>query len=251
VRIFRKLGAGNVFEISEQPQGSAYQDKGAVLAIDTGSTSFPTLSNERSSIESYWASTPAVLQNLAIDGVSANWLQFRVILGVSTSVNFGDVENPFLRIGLTEPAGIRVTDGITNGTSTITSAAAQFTAAMTGKTFTLTDGLGNSHSGTVTYVSSTQLTLSAACPWSSTGNTLIIENCVEDAFVIDKFGLDFNQGNWSPRAEDTAQRLQTTAAAPDGSSQGSGAIIVGGGGDPQFGGGYTKDGSDWWTVDFV
>lgn len=240
VRIFRKLGAGNVFEIREEIQTNSYQDKAAVSSDDTGSGSFPTFSGQKTTIESYWASTEIALQNVAVDGVAAEYDIFRVTLGISNTVNFSDVENPFLRIGLTDPAGIRVTDAITNSTASVTSAVAQFTTAMNGKTFTLENlSTGAIHTGTVTYVSPTEITLSSACPWSSSNNRLTIEDCIEDAFILDKIGFDFNRGSWTPRTEDTASRPQVTASNPNGSTQGEGTVGSGGiGGDePIYGGG--------------
>lgn len=65
-----------------------------------------------------------------------------------------------------------ITDGVSNGTTTITSATAAFTAADVGSTITGTDMPANAY--IAAYVSATQVTLSAAATGSGSGRTWTI-----------------------------------------------------------------------------
>lgn len=235
VTVYRKFGSGNVFELTETPITNAYNDQGISTATDTGSTSFPSIPG-KTAIESYWASTESALQNIAVDG-EADWSVFKILLSMSDSINFANVEKPFLVIGLTEPAAVKVTDVATDSSVNITSAVAQFTSAMNGKAFSLQNPVtGQIHTGTVTFVSSTQLTLSSACPWIGSNNILIVDDCIEDAFEIDTIGLSYGKGIWSPRSEDFTLPTQLPASNPNGSSQGTGNIDYGVNNEPVYGG---------------
>lgn len=244
VTVYRKFGTDNVYELTESPISNTYQDKGLSEAIDTGLTTFPVIAG-KTAIESYWASTESALQNIAVDGVN-DWSVFKISLSMSDSINFANVEKPFLVIGLTEPAAFKISDVVSNSTGTITSALAQFTAAMTGKAFSLQNPVTlQIQTGTVTYVSPTELTLSSSCPWTENNNILIVDDCIEDAFEIDTLGLSYGKGIWSPRSEDLTLPKQLSASNPNGSTQGTGNIDTGVNDDPIYGGrqdyGYDND----------
>lgn len=70
-----------------------------------------------------------------------------------------------------------VTDGVTTSDATLTSATAVFTALDVGKQAVLSGG-GSLTTTIKTYVSPTQVTLSAPASWSSSGNTVVINAMV-------------------------------------------------------------------------
>lgn len=97
----------------------------------------------------------------------------------STQKGFGGI-GPYQRLPVNGALQIpetyferTVTDAVTNSTSTLTSATANFTASDVGKQVTLSGG-GSLVTTIQTYVSPTEVTLIAPATWSSSNNTAVI-----------------------------------------------------------------------------
>ena len=220
--VYRKRSGGNVFRLESFSTGAnTYADVNFSQRVDTGSASFPSFSDSEKSVPSRVATAAGELDDLAVDGVAEAWQKMEYRLPFSPSVNMAQVFDPHLVIGLTEPLATEVRDAVTNGTTTITSAAAQFTAAMVGKNFTLTKADGTeSLTGTVaSFVDSEEITLSSAPGWSSEDNILEIEDSQPNGLLIDLVGVSLNEGEWDFHPDDNS-RPQTAAATPNGSTQG-------------------------------
>lgn len=236
VVVYRKRAGGNVFrlEADDNPRGS-YVDVNNATREDTGSTSFPSIPDSVENVRSYWASPEGEFDDLAIDGSGVSWRPLEVRLPYPPSVDMSKLFDPHFIIGLTQPLATEVTDAATNGTATVTSAAAQFTAAMVGKNFTITNPATlQTHTGTVAaYVGPGEITLSSAVPWSAAGNILEIEDSQPHGLHIDCVGVSINDGEWEINPEDNSElRGQPVASNPNGSTQGSptGGAPTGGGG---------------------
>lgn len=222
-KIYRRRSGGNVYLMETIETGAnTWTDFNSSGRVDTGSMSFPTYSEMQESVPSYWATAVGELDDLLYDGEPGKfWRPTFGRLPFVPSVNMAELFDPHLLIGLTEPLGTKLTDVVTNGTTAVTSAAAQFTAAMTGKAFTLTKSDGTAEvTGTFTYVSATSGTLSAAATWSENGSTLIIADSQPNGLLYDLVGLSLNNGEWDFHPEDN-NRPQQAASNPNGSTQGS------------------------------
>ena len=217
-KIYRRRSGGNVYLMDTIETGAnSWTDINESTRIDTGSMSFPTYSSTESAVPSYWATSANELDDLIYDGEPGKyWLPVYGRLPFVPTVNMADLFDPHLLIGLTEALGTKLTDVVTNGTTAVTSAAAQFTAAMTGKTYTLTKADGTAEvTGTFTYVSATDGTLSVAASWSESGSTLIIDDSQPNGLLYDLVGLSLNNGEWDFHPEDNA-RPQHVASNPNG-----------------------------------
>ena len=212
----------------------SYVDRNPASRIDTGSTSFPAdPSDAVRGVRSYFAFTDAVRDIIPYSGqvdvdaqgspIARPWQALECLLPFLSSVNLATVSDPILRIGLTEAPSLYMTDGVTNSTATLTSAAGQFLASQVGKTVIITDPanpLVNVATRTINaYVDVDEITLSSALGWTSTGNTIEILEGAPHGFLLDLFGASFLQGEWAPHFEDL-NRPQAATANPNGSPQG-------------------------------
>jgi hypothetical protein len=93
---------------------------------------------------------------------------------------------------------------------------------MTGKTYVLTKSdVTASVTGTVTYVSATQITISVAATWTENGSTLEILDSQPHGLLMDLTGVALNEGEWDFNPEDNSElRGQPVASNPNGSTQG-------------------------------
>lgn len=232
--VYRRRAAGNVFKMEEFSSGAnSWADVNLSSRVDTGVTTFPTFTDAQTSVAAYWASPPGELDDVAYDGQPERfWEPIQVRLPFPPTVNMAAVFDPHFIVGLTQPLATEVSDVVTNSTVNVTSAVAQFTAAMTGKAFTLTKSDGTTViSGTFTYVSATNGTLSTAATWTGTGSTLVIDDSQPRGLFYDLVGVSLNDGEWDFNVEDN-NRPQSVASNPNGSTQGNT-----GGGEPTETGG--------------
>lgn len=82
-----------------------------------------------------------------------------------------------------------VVDGVTNGTTLLTSATAAWTAADVGATVTLSGG-GSLTTTIASVTNSTDVVLNSAPGWSTSGNTVVVNDLIE---------LDFSDADLQPR----------------------------------------------------
>lgn len=234
--IYRRRAAGNVFKMEAFESGAnSWTDVNLSTRFDTGTTSFPAPGDASSTIAAYWATADGELDDITYDGQADRfWQPVIATLPFPATVDLGALFDPHFIVGLTMPLATQLTDVVTHSTTSISSAAAQFTAAMTGKAFTLTKSDGTaSVTGTFTYVSATNGTLSAAATWTETGSTLVIDDSQPHGLYYDLVGVSLNDGEWDYHIEDNSElRGQQVAANPNGSHQGGT-----GGGEPGGGGG--------------
>lgn len=229
-KIYRKLGAGNVFLLAGDSPAANFIDNNPADRVDTGSAFFPNPANARPAVSAYVSTSAGDLADLPVDGES-DWTQMTVLIPFPSTINLGKFSDPVLRIGLTEACAIEIKDAVTDGTTLITSLAGQFTEAMEGKAFVLTDPLDSADplEGTVSeFVSATEIVLSRAADWSSAGNVLEIADSAPHGILIDQIGAAHVEGEWAPHSEDGSSRPQSAASNPNGSTQGGGSEDDGG-----------------------
>jgi hypothetical protein len=186
------------------------------------------------------ATATGALSSLAVDGVSSSWDTLFFNIPAPALYNQGvTTDKIWFRFGANMALDRKVTDAsVTNGSATLSSATAAFTAQDTGRTATVTDGNGNSQTVTLTFVDATHATMSAA--WShpnATGCTLYITGGGDQGLLVDLMHCsNVENASFSPNPDDNrlGKGGQQPAAAPNGSSQGG----VGDGG----GTGETGDG---------
>src|SRR5207248_11492241 len=110
-------------------------------------------------------------------------------------------------------ASLRARDGVTNGTTTLTSATARFVVGDVGKRIRISYSGGLLDTTVAAYVSATQLTLTAAPAWSQTGVTIVTgtsygvgyrngqsQNAIQQQFIKLQFsncaiGIEIEGGN--------------------------------------------------------
>lgn len=224
-RVYRKRGVGNVFMMEQLESGTnTWTDVNISTREDTLSGVFPSFGDQVNAVSSYWATSDGALDDLSVDGALNEWWQpLEVTLPFPPSVNMANVFDPHFIIGLTEALATKLTDVQTHSTNVVDSPAAQFTAAMTGKAFTLVKQDGTvTVTGTFTFVSPTQGTLSTPATWTEDGSTLIIDDSQPHGLLFDLVGVSPNPGEWAPHTEDDSElRGQPVASNPNGSTQGS------------------------------
>ena len=185
------------------------------------------------------ATQDSVLSNLAVDGVDT-WDTLPLAIQVPSSYDLGLADgttSQWMRWGITgldssNRFNVQVTDGVTNSTTTVTSAAAQFqTSGWNGKTITLTSG-ANVHTTTIASVASTtSLTLSAACPFTATGVEVIITGGGGDGdILVDLARLSYGENAiFSFNADDFSPSRGVPVVFPNGSTTGGTGTTTGGG----------------------
>jgi hypothetical protein len=223
--VYRRRAAGNVFKMETFSTGANnWTDTNLSTRTDTGSAAFPTFANQISAIPSYWASSDHEFDDLLYDGEPGRfWKPITGHLPFSSSVNMSRLFDPHFIIGLSTGLSTYLTDAVTDGTATVTSAAGQFTAAMTGKTYELIKSDGSaSVTGTVTFVDAHTITVSAAPAWSEAGSKLEILDSQPHGLLYDLVGCSLNEGAWAYNPEDNSElRGQNVASQPpSGSTQG-------------------------------
>jgi hypothetical protein len=186
------------------------------------------------------ATQDSILSNLAVDGVDT-WDTLPIAIQVPSGYDLGLADgttSQWLRWGITgldssNRFDVRVTDGVTNGTTTVTSAAAQFqTSGWNGKTITLTSG-ANVHTTTIASVASTtSLTLSVACPFTATSVEVIITGGGGDGdILVDLERLSYGENAiFSFNSDDISSSRGLPVVFPNGSTTG-GTGSTGGSGD--------------------
>jgi hypothetical protein len=222
--VYRRRTGQNVFKMEVFSTGAnTWTDTNISTRIDTGSVSFPVFDSQISAIPSYWASADNEFEDLTYDGQPDRfWQPVTGRLPFSPSVNMGTVFDPHFIIGLTEGPSTYLTDAETHSNNVVDSIAAQFTADMTGKSFVLTKSDGSlSVSGTVTFVSPSQITISVPTSWSEAGGLLEIFDSQPHGLLYDLVGCSMNEGEWDFHPEDNSEfRGQPVASNPNGSTQG-------------------------------
>lgn len=231
-KLYRKLGSGNVFLITTIGTGiGSYVDRNPSTRIDTGTTSFPTITNRVRGVRSYFATGTGQLDLIPYDGETAldangapitlPWRPIELDVPFPSTVDLGDVEDPGMRIGLTEAPSLYLDDVVTDGTTTIASAAAQFESYHNGLSVILTDpATGDVLETTIdSKGGDDEVTLADVVPWTSTGNTLEILEGAPHGLLLDLAGASFLPGEWAHHSEDI-NRPQTVASNPNGSTQG-------------------------------
>lgn len=244
-KLYRKLGAGNVFLVTTINSGTGgYDDrKPDETCVDTGLTTFPNPSNRVRGVRSYFSTAENELDLVPYDGEPGTfWRPIEATLPFPSTVNLGQVHSPKLLIGLTEAPSLYVTDGVAAGSEFQTSAAGQFTADHIGKTAIITDpATGDTLTSEIVDVpDANTLELDDAVGWTSTDNTIEILEGYPHGVLIDLPGAGLASGEWANHPEDL-NRPQNVASNPNGSTQGG---IGGGDGDTGGGGGFcVLDGS--------
>jgi hypothetical protein len=219
-------------------------DNGSTTFIDNNPSGrltvvgYPASTDDRA--KSYVATLADALAGVAVDGVAANWdtpfLNIPVPKNYDKSNTTGE---QWLRLGQNMALDREVVDAVVNnGSPTLGSLTAAFTALDTGRTATVSDGT-NSQTVTLTYVDATHVTMSANWAYANAvACSLYIVEGGDHGLLIDKIHMSYTPGaTFAPNAAD--DRLdkggQQPIAAPTSSSQG-GVGSGGGGLDPGDGG---------------
>jgi hypothetical protein len=231
--VYRFNAVAGTYDLLEKTSSNTYADNGTKLQAGVGA--YPAATD--TTPKSYVATETGALDGLAVDGVDAAWDALFLNIPVPKLYNQGlTLDRQWLRIGANMALDRRVTDAVVNNASTnIASASAAFTALDSTRSVTLTDGPGNTHTTTVTYVNATNVTMAAAWPHANaTGVTLLVTGGGDQGLLVDLIHLSYVPGAaYAPYPEDLNRALQP-AAAPNGSTQGG---TVGGGGGSEPGGG--------------
>jgi hypothetical protein len=238
--VYRKTGGTYVLLESIATGLTTYIDNNSIKASAGG---YP--STDYSNLIAYSASQDNTLSTLAIDAVDPSWDTLPFALQVPSGYNLGLADGTsfqYVRWGITgldssNRFNVRVTDGVTDGTTTVTSAAAQFqTSGWNGKTITLTNTSGTVHTTTIASVASTtSLTLSVACPFTATSVEVIITGGGGDGdILVDLARLSYGENAiFSFNAEDLSSSRGVPVVFPNGSTTGGTGTgsNTGGGGD--------------------
>ncbi len=233
--VYRYNAVAATYDLLEKTSANTYADNGTKLQAGVGG--YPAATNTYP--QSYVATETGALDSLAVDGVAAAWDSLFLNIPVPKLYNQGlTTDRQWLRIGQNMALDRRVTDAVVNnGSLTLTSATAAFTALDTGRSVTISDGT-NTETHTVTYVNATTVTLSAN--WNhanAVGCTLYVTGGGDHGLLVDLIHLSYVPGAaYAPYPEDLNRALQP-AAAPNGSTQGG--TVGGGGGIEPGGGGLT------------
>ncbi len=219
--VYRKRLGGNVFRMETFATGSnQWTDVNRSNAVDTGTTVFPIIADSVNRIPAYWSDTFLGLTEVTVDGAPGEfWQPVEVRMPYPPTINNAAVFDPHLVIGFTEPLSTRVLDGVGSGT-TLTSAAAQFTAGMVGKTIVVTDPVTEAIVTTTiaSFGSSSSIVLTLAPP-AGTGLIVEIKDSQPHGLFFDLVGLSLNDGEWDFHQDDN-NRPQSVASNPNGSTQG-------------------------------
>lgn len=210
-------------------------------AFDETAAGYPTATDDRSIALTTTRRniTGNVLNNIAIDGISAAWSTLAFPIKIPTDYNVGAGSEQWLRIGIGGLTGARldlqVSDAVVTGTTNVESVAAQFVAGHAGLTCTLRDSNGVQTSNTIaSFTDSTHIVLTT--PVTNGTFTLTIHGgAPAQSLVMDCVHSSYGDGaTFGHNDQDyTPPRPQYPVAAPNGSSQGG----TGDGGGPTDGGG--------------
>ncbi len=239
--IYRKTGATYKFLKSITTGQLTYIDNN----VSTPASGYPSFTFNR--LVAFTASQEVLLPSIPYAGDPQNPQWPTTFYAIKTPQNYDKsdtilADGQWLRFYLSGLTGgrldMQVTDGVCNTTTTVTSAAGQFTTSQTGLTVTITDGT-HTDTRTMTYVSATQITLNTASSFSATGCTVTVSGgAPAHSLYIDLCHLDSQQGaafSWNP--EDFSSARGIPASNPNGSSQGGNG---GGGGSGSDGGGVIR-----------
>jgi hypothetical protein len=229
--IYRYDVATTTYRLLDKTSGNTYADNGTYQAVAIAG--YPPATDTRA--KAYVATLDGELSTLAIDGVDASWDSIFLNIPIPTGYNSGNTtDKQWLRITQNMALDRRVTDAVVNnGSPTLTSATAVFSALDTGRSATVTDAAGHTLPVTLTYVNATTVTMSAN--WTNanaTGCTLYIVAGGDLGLLVDLVHTSYTPGSvYAPNPED--KRALNPAATPNGSTQGG----VGPGGGGESGGG--------------
>jgi hypothetical protein len=233
--VYRFNAVAGTYDLLEKTSSNTYADNGS--KFQAGVVGYPAATDTYP--KAYVATEDGALDSLAVDAVDAAWDSLFLNIPVPKLYNQSlTTDKQWLRIGQNMALDRRVMDAVVNNASTnIASATAAFTALDSARSVTLTDGLGNTHTTTVTYVNATNVTMAAAWPHASaTGVTLYIVGGGDKGLLVDLIHISYVAGSaYAPYPEDLNRLLQP-AAAPNGSNQGT---VGGGGGSGSGEGGIT------------
>lgn len=234
--IYRKTGATYKLLKSVTSGQLTYIDNNS----STAASGYPSYDFQR--LVAYTSSQPDTMSLVPYSGdpLSPNWPVVTYAIKVPQNYDKSDTilaDGQWLRFyftGLTNNrADLQVTDGVSNATTTITSAAAQFTSDQVGLTITVSDGTHTDSRTVAAYVSATQLTLNTATTFSASGCTVTITGgAPAHSVYIDLLHLDSQAGaGYSWNAEDISSDRGIPAVAQNGTTQGGGGSGGGSGGD--------------------
>lgn len=221
--VYRRNVTAGTYDLLEKIGNGAttYLDQNAV---DTaGVAGYPTATDDRA--KAYVASRPGDLARIAVNGVDPSWSTFFLnvpVPGGSSGYNQGNTTgDQWLRFALTQALDRRVADGVvSNGSPTLTSATALFTALDTGRTATVTKG-ANSVTVTLTYVNPTTVTMSANWTFANAANaTVYITGGGDHGLLLDLVMVSYVPNAVFAHNPDDLNRPQQPNAAPNGSTQG-------------------------------
>src|SRR5262249_29985629 len=136
-------------------------------------------------------------------GRRKEWMPVQVEIPFPGSINMQKFADPSLTIELTELPSIVVSDVSANTSSTVMSAAGQFTVEMTGGEVILIDPADDDNTLTTTinsYTSPNEIKLDDAVPWTSENNVLEIIGFGKIHF--DLVGTSFLRGEWAQHVDD-------------------------------------------------
>lgn len=190
-----------------------FLDQNAVAGTGSG---FPAGDIQRRKAEAF--SRPGDLDNINVDG-NGDWDFMRISLFVPPSYDTSSTNQQWLRVFLTDACDREVTDGVTNGTITVDSATAVFTADDMGLGIRIVSG-SNIFNGTIaSVVDADTITVNAAVPFSAATATITIIGGGRGGLLIGEFGLSLTPGTWAANHDDS-NAARSAAVNPTGSTVG-------------------------------
>lgn len=245
--VYRQIGAGNVEIIGVVPNGDTrFTDDNPIQRIDTGTTSFPAADPDRT-VKAYIATLLNDLDDLIADG-ETEWRNLELFIPMPESVSYTQATELVLRVGLTEPLSLEVTDASLTDDQILSPSAFFVGAKHGGKTCIVTN-LNNPTQTFTTTVDAVdapnQLTLTAPGGWDSDSVMIEILDGEPNGLYLDLIGLSLNRGRWASHPWDNSRR-QLPVALPNASTQGGTGVIE----PPPPGGGQVCFAWFWEPTDF-
>lgn len=232
--IYRFTPGTGTYALLEKTSANSYADNGTTQTVSPPVAAYPTATDDRA--KAYVATATGALDDLPVDGVDAAWESLFFNIPVPSGYDMSaTTDKQWLRVGQNMALDRRVTDAVVNnGSPTLTSATAAFTALDTGRSVTVTKG-ANTHTTTITYVNPTTVTMAANWPHASAVDaTLYVTGGGDQGLLLDLVHASYvPNAVYAPHPEDLNRPLPP-AAAPNGSNQGG--VGEGGGGSAGDGG---------------
>ncbi len=200
--------------------GTTYGDNGHVDAGYEDTGGYPAATD--STVRCYAATADGDLDNLPVNGVSAEWTDLWLNIPVPGVLSTTGRGNQVFRLQL-DTALDRLFDGlhVSSGVADVTTTTDQFTPLDNGRTVQLTsqDGL-SVLTTTATFVSTKHLTLAASPTWTDNNTVLYVVGGGDHGLLIDLIHLGWVERAKFAKHPNDLNKTLSPSAAPNESGQG-------------------------------